>query len=104
VHRAHQWTTRWGPQSISESHCRRRYGFVPSIVALNSGMVSPKSSHQEATGGGSSVFAGPVAMLPFEEEDAKVAGAVRAALEAEGKPIGAYDLFDCRQVVRRNSG
>jgi tRNA(fMet)-specific endonuclease VapC len=39
-------------------------------------------------------------MLPFEEEDAKVAGEVRAALEADGKPIGAYDLLIAGQALR----
>jgi len=45
-------------------------------------------------------FAGPVMMLAFEAEDAKVAGRVRAGLEAVGKPIGAYDLLIAGQALR----
>ena len=39
-------------------------------------------------------------LLAFEPEDAKVAGRVRAALEAVGKPIGAYDLLIAGQALR----
>ena len=45
-------------------------------------------------------LAGPILMLPFEDEDARVAGSVRAALEAVGKPIGAYDLLMAGQALR----
>jgi tRNA(fMet)-specific endonuclease VapC len=45
-------------------------------------------------------FAGPVSLLAFEAEDAKVAGRVRAALETAGKPIGAYDLLIAGQALR----
>ena len=45
-------------------------------------------------------FAGPVSLLAFEPEDAKVAGRVRASLEAVGKPIGAYDLLIAGQALR----
>ena len=45
-------------------------------------------------------FAGPVNLLAFEDEDAKVAGQVRASLEAAGKPIGAYGLLIAGQALR----
>ena len=45
-------------------------------------------------------FAGPVTLLAFEDEDAKVAGRIRASLEAAGKPIGAYDLLIAGQALR----
>ncbi|MGA1989337.1 MAG: type II toxin-antitoxin system VapC family toxin [Candidatus Sulfotelmatobacter sp.] len=45
-------------------------------------------------------LAGPVLVLPFEDADARVAGSVRAALEAIGKPIGAYDLLIAGQALR----
>lgn len=47
-------------------------------------------------------LAGPILMLPFEDADARVAGSVRAALEAAGKPIGAYDLLIAGQALRHN--
>jgi tRNA(fMet)-specific endonuclease VapC len=45
-------------------------------------------------------LAGPILVLPFEDLDARVAGSVRAALEAVGKPIGAYDLLMAGQALR----
>jgi tRNA(fMet)-specific endonuclease VapC len=45
-------------------------------------------------------FAGPIGLLAFDEEDARIAGGVRASLEAAGKPIGAYDLLIAGQALR----
>ena len=45
-------------------------------------------------------LAGPVLVLPFEDADSRVAGSVRAVLEAAGKPIGAYDLLMAGQALR----
>jgi len=45
-------------------------------------------------------LAGPVSLLPFDFQDAKVAGRVRASLEAVGKPIGAYDVLVAGQALR----
>ena len=44
-------------------------------------------------------FSGPVFSLPFEDEDAEIAGEIRANLEALGKPIGAYDLLMAAQAL-----
>jgi tRNA(fMet)-specific endonuclease VapC len=40
--------------------------------------------------------------VPFDEEDAAVAGAIRAELEGNGRPIGAYDYLIAGQALRRN--
>lgn len=45
-------------------------------------------------------FAGPISLMALEEEDAKNAGTIRVALEAIGRPIGAYDLLMAGQAVR----
>ena len=45
-------------------------------------------------------LAGNVDVVPFEEEDAAIAGDLRAALEAEGTPIGPYDLLIAAQSLR----
>lgn len=47
-------------------------------------------------------LAGPILMLTFEDADARVAGTVRAALEAVGKLIGAYDLLMAGQALRHH--
>ena len=39
---------------------------------------------------------------PFDDEDARIAGTLRASLESEGRPIGAYDLLIAGQAFRRN--
>jgi tRNA(fMet)-specific endonuclease VapC len=75
--------------------------FVPSVVAFELWYGVAKSSRQEANRQRlEAFFAGPITLLPFEDEDAQVAGTVRAALEAAGKSIGAYDLLIAGQALR----
>jgi tRNA(fMet)-specific endonuclease VapC len=45
-------------------------------------------------------LSGPIVTLPFDDEDARFAGSVRATLEDAGKPIGAYDLLMAGQALR----
>jgi tRNA(fMet)-specific endonuclease VapC len=44
---------------------------------------------------------GAVRVQSFEEQDAREAGKVRAALERIGKPIGAYDVLIAGQALSR---
>ena len=46
-------------------------------------------------------FFGVIATLPFEEADAKAPAAIRGALKAAGRPIGAYDLLIAGTAVAR---
>jgi tRNA(fMet)-specific endonuclease VapC len=48
-------------------------------------------------------FAGPLDWTLFDDEDARAAGAVRAELEATGKPIGAYDVLLAGQARRHGA-
>jgi tRNA(fMet)-specific endonuclease VapC len=74
---------------------------VSSVVAFELWYGVAKSARPEANARLlETFFAGPVALLAFEPEDARVAGRVRAALEAVGKPIGAYDLLIAGQALR----
>lgn len=41
-----------------------------------------------------------ISVLPFDEQDAKVAGDLRASLESAGTPIGPYDLLIATQALR----
>ena len=41
-----------------------------------------------------------ISVLPFDEEDAKTAGDLRASLETAGRPIGPYDLLVATQALR----
>jgi tRNA(fMet)-specific endonuclease VapC len=76
--------------------------FVPSIVAFELWYGAAKSSQPEANRQRlGAFFAGPIAPLAFDDEDAQSAGAIRAALEVLGKPIGAYDLLIAGQALQR---
>ncbi len=75
--------------------------FVSSVVAFELWYGVEKSAQRETNAKRVEIFfAGPVSLLPFEEEDARVAGRVRAALEKAGRPMGAYDLLIAGQALR----
>jgi len=75
--------------------------FVSSIVAFELWYGVAKSARPAAnTQLLTTFFAGPVGLLAFDDEDARIAGAVRASLEAAGKAIGAYDLLIAGQALR----
>jgi tRNA(fMet)-specific endonuclease VapC len=48
-----------------------------------------------------SVFMAKLEGMPFDDQDAELAGAIRARLERAGKPIGAYDTLMAGQALRR---
>ncbi|HTA22340.1 MAG TPA: type II toxin-antitoxin system VapC family toxin [Terriglobales bacterium] len=75
--------------------------FVPAVVAFELWYGVAKSARAAANAQLLTTFlAGPLELLAFDDEDAKIAGAVRASLEAAGKPIGAYDLLIAGQALR----
>lgn len=75
---------------------------VSSIVAFELWYGAAKSARTEANRQRlTTFFAGPLEVLSFDDEDARVAGDVRAALEAGGTPIGAYDVLIAGQALRR---
>jgi tRNA(fMet)-specific endonuclease VapC len=45
-------------------------------------------------------LSGGIAVSPFSEEDALIAGELRATLEAAGTPIGPYDVLIAAQALR----
>jgi tRNA(fMet)-specific endonuclease VapC len=91
-----------------------RVRFQKMLKAGNSALVSAVAAFELWYGVGKSArpqanarrvetfFAGPVALLPFDDEDAKSAGAVRAAAEKVSRSIGPYDLLMAGQALRRN--
>lgn len=38
-------------------------------------------------------FLSSISILPFEDNDAMAAGAIRATLQKQGQPVGAYDVL-----------
>jgi tRNA(fMet)-specific endonuclease VapC len=76
--------------------------YVSSIVAFDLWYGVGKSSQPDANRQRlGAFFAGAIAPLAFDDEDAQSASAIRAALEVLGKPIGANDLLIAGQAVQR---
>ena len=46
---------------------------------------------------------GAIDLVPFDEEDASIAAAIRAKLRRFGEPIGPYDLLIAAQALRRGA-
>jgi tRNA(fMet)-specific endonuclease VapC len=67
---------------------------VSAVVAFELWYGAAKSARRQANRQRLETFlAGPLELVPFDDEDARAAGEVRAALETAGTPIGAYDLL-----------
>jgi len=75
--------------------------FVPAIASFELWYGVAKSGIPEANASLVSAFlSGVTGLLPFDEEDARAAGSIRANLEKSGKLIGAYDLLIAGQALR----
>jgi tRNA(fMet)-specific endonuclease VapC len=74
---------------------------IPTVVLFELWYGVARSQRQRENAERLRVFlAGNVDIVPFEEEDAAIAGELRAALEADGTPIGPYDLLIAAQSLR----
>jgi tRNA(fMet)-specific endonuclease VapC len=77
---------------------------LSSVVAFELWSGVDKSRQQERNTERLETFlAGPLEWTLFDEQDAREAGTVRAALEAAGTPIGAYDTLLAGQARRREA-
>lgn len=75
-----------------------------SVVAYELWYGVEKSQRKELNAQRVQTFAaGPLEWTPFDEDDAREAGAVRAALELAGTPIGAYDVLLAGQARRHGA-
>ena len=76
--------------------------FVSSIAVFELWYGVFKSSRVAFNTNRVEIFlSGSATLLWFEDEDARTAGSVRAALEASGKPIGVYDVLLAGQAMYR---
>jgi tRNA(fMet)-specific endonuclease VapC len=76
--------------------------YVSSVVTFELWYGVAKSERQDLNTQRLLAFlAGPMILLPLEEQDARVAGSIRAALQASGTPIGAYDTLIAGQAIAR---
>ena len=77
--------------------------FTSSVVAFELWYGVCKSARvTENTQRYDTFFAGPIGIVVFEDSAAKIAGEIRAKLEAAKKPIGAYDLLLAGQAIYLN--
>jgi len=77
---------------------------LSSIVSFDLWYGVRKSQRREANIQRLETFlSGPLEWTPFNEDDARAAGDVRAELEAAGTPIGAYDVLLAGQARRRGA-
>lgn len=76
--------------------------FVSSIAAFELWYGVFKSSRIIQNGQKIQKFlSGSYSLVPFDEVDARLAGEIRASLEAIGRPIGSYDLLMAAQAMNR---
>jgi tRNA(fMet)-specific endonuclease VapC len=74
---------------------------VPSIVVYELSYGVARSVRRRENAERLRVFlSGNVTVVPFDEEDAAVAGDLRVTLEMAGTPIGPYDLLIAAQALR----
>jgi tRNA(fMet)-specific endonuclease VapC len=77
---------------------------VSAVVAFELWYGAAKSARRQANRQRlETFFAGPLELVPFDDEDARAADRVRAALETAGTPIGAYDLLIAGQALRHDA-
>ncbi len=75
---------------------------VSSVALFELWYGVAKSARAAANSERLAVFLAPFEILPFDDDDARAAGAIRAALEQAGTPIGAYDTLLAGQALHRN--
>jgi tRNA(fMet)-specific endonuclease VapC len=74
---------------------------VSSVVLFELWYGVARSVHQRENAERLQAFmSGDINMVSFGEEDAALAGELRATLERAGTPIGAYDLLIAAQAIR----
>jgi tRNA(fMet)-specific endonuclease VapC len=77
---------------------------VSAVVAFELWYGAAKSTRRQANRQRlETFFAGPLDLVAFDDEDARVTGEIRATLEAAGTPIGAYDLLIAGQALRHDA-
>jgi tRNA(fMet)-specific endonuclease VapC len=76
--------------------------YISSIVTFELWYGIAKSARIEMnTKRFEALLSSAVIALPFNNEDSRAAGSIRATLEAAGRPIGAYDYLIAGQAMAR---
>jgi tRNA(fMet)-specific endonuclease VapC len=75
--------------------------YISAVVAFELWYGIAKSARIEINTQRLEALLSSVLALPFDNEDARAAGSIRATLQAAGKPIGAYDYLIAGQALAR---
>jgi|SRR5690348_4033651 len=76
---------------------------VSSVSVFELLYGAEKSSHRDGNEQAINALLSSVSeTVPFDNEDARAAGRIRAALERSGSPIGPYDLLIAAQAHQRD--
>jgi tRNA(fMet)-specific endonuclease VapC len=86
-------------ERIAAALVHRRRVSVSTICLFELWYGVGKSAHAERNARTLEVFLDPLHVLPFEGEDARIAGNIRAEMERGGKPIGPYDYLIAAQAL-----
>jgi tRNA(fMet)-specific endonuclease VapC len=77
---------------------------LPAIVLFELEYGIAKSERRRENQERLAVFLqAPISVLPFDADDAREAGEIRAALAKAGTPIGPYDILIAAQARRRGA-
>ena len=72
---------------------------ISTIVLFELQYGVAKSKQVEKNARTLSVFLRPLLVVPFDAQDAHIAGELRGALERRGEPIGSYDYLIAAQAL-----
>lgn len=76
--------------------------FVSSIAVSELWYGIRLSTRQNVNASLLEAFLETILSIPFNDDDAKVAGAIRADLRRQGNKIGSYDCLIAAQAMRRD--
>ena len=89
-------------RKLSQAIARDGAVFISSLVLCELWYGVHKSSRQAENSATLQLFLrGPVEVLSFDDEDARVAGQLRAELANAGKTIGSYDTLIAGQCLSK---
>lgn len=76
---------------------------ISTVVLFELHYGSAKSRKRSINEASVTAFASRVLVVPFDADDAILAGGIRAGLESRGTPIGPYDTLIAAQALRNNA-
>jgi tRNA(fMet)-specific endonuclease VapC len=87
---------------VSEALGRKDSLWVSAVVVFELQYGIARSTRIAANEAKLALFLAPLVQLPFDAEDARFAGIIRAQLKKSGTPIGPYDVLIAGQALRHN--